>query len=498
MRLIEIALVLTNVLTLLLLTIPQLRAIRGIGWLVLIPLLIAFAQVMLEGSRWQMIPSYGLTGLFCLVWLLQNITSTDGFSAQTWVNQLAVGLGVLGLVVAFVLPLMLPVFRFPKPSGSYQIGTLTYHWKDLKRPEIFSADPNARRELMVQIWYPASGNLSSPHAPYMQDADAVMTAFAGIQQRPKFLFEHFKYVRTNAFSSAVVSNSEPSYPVLLFLEGATGFRQMNTFQVEELVSHGYIVVALDQPGAAAAVVFPDGHQLLGLPVKQLQALIRPSYLPDKSTPILNGRTLEGDSIIPYLAQDVIFALDRLTDLNHFDPNGILTGRLDLKHVGVFGVSLGGIVAPEACHLEPRLKACLMMDAPVPSDVVRAGLSQPSMWITRDADDMRLERQRLGGWSEVEIQAHQTSMRATFEGLAGAGYFVQIPGTFHSNFMDVPNWLPLSSALGLSGSINARRAHDIINAYSLAFFDQHLKHHPRGQLEKLATQYPEVIFESHQP
>ena len=39
--------------------------------------------------------------------------------------------------------------------------------------------------------------------------------------------------------------------------------------------------------------------------------------------------------------------------------------------------------------------------------------------------------------------------------------------FHSNFMDLPNWLPLASLLGLSGPIDGQRGHDIVNAYSLA-------------------------------
>ena len=51
-----------------------------------------------------------------------------------------------------------------------------------------------------------------------------------------------------------------------------------------------------------------------------------------------------------------------------------------------------------------------MDAALPSDVVKAGLQQPSMWITQDADSMRLERQKVGGWTEARIEAHQTSMR----------------------------------------------------------------------------------------
>jgi hypothetical protein len=52
-----------------------------------------------------------------------------------------------------------------------------------------------------------------------------------------------------------------------------------------------------------------------------------------------------DGIIPYLAQDAVFTLHQLASLNQADPNGILTGRLDVQRAGIFGVSLGGIVTP---------------------------------------------------------------------------------------------------------------------------------------------------------
>ncbi|MEO8804697.1 MAG: hypothetical protein ABI433_01330 [Burkholderiaceae bacterium] len=54
----------------------------------------------------------------------------------------------------------------------------------------------------------------------------------------------------------------------------------------------------------------------------------------------------------------------------------MTGRLDLRRVGSFGVSLGGIVGGEGCLHEPRVRACPMMDAPIPADVVAAGLAKP--------------------------------------------------------------------------------------------------------------------------
>ncbi|MFN2291237.1 MAG: alpha/beta hydrolase family protein [Anaerolineae bacterium] len=391
----------------------------------------------------------------------------------------------------------MPVFRLPKPTGPHEIGTLTYHWVDAGRPEIFAVDPDQSRQLMVQVWYPAKGDASSPRAPYLPDAGALRSALARVRRWPSFLFKHLEYVTSNAIPSALVAEGERTYPVLIFLEGLTGFRQMSTFQVEELVSHGYVVAALDQPYAAASVVFPDGRQVVAPPVDQIRPLVRQSYMPVRPAPTLNGQPLE-EGIVPYFAQDVLFALGQLAALNRFDPRGILTGRLALDRAGTFGMSLGGIVAAEASRLEPGLRACLMMDAPMPVTVVEEGLSHPGMWITRDVETMRLERERAGGWSEAEIHAHQTTMRAVFEGLSTAGYFVQVPGMFHLNFTDVPVWFPLVRQLGITGPIKAQRAHDIVKAYSLAFFNRHLKGLPAALLDGTSEEYPEVLFEARRP
>jgi hypothetical protein len=49
---------------------------------------------------------------------------------------------------------------------------------------------------------------------------------------------------------------------------------------------------------------------------------------------------------------------------------------------------------------------------------------------------------------------------------------------------------LASRAGLSGPVGVQRAHQIINAYSLAFFDRHLKGRPAALLDGPAEQYPE--------
>jgi hypothetical protein len=140
MRPLELALVLLNLVTLGVLAVPQLHAVRWTGYVAVIAVLIAIAQIIVEGPRWQMVPAYMLTGLFFLVWLMQN-TALAGRPVNRLAAGLAIGLGTMALVISAALPIVSPVFRFPRPGGPYAIGTLTYHWVDAARPELFTADP---------------------------------------------------------------------------------------------------------------------------------------------------------------------------------------------------------------------------------------------------------------------------------------------------------------------------------------------------------------------
>ncbi len=498
MRPVETLLSFANLLTFLVVAVPRLHAARWIGGVVLITLSLAVVQVLLEGPRWQMAPAYVLTGLFLLVWLVQSFAPVGGIVEQILTNRFVAGfaiiLGIIGIGIAAALPIVLPVFHFPRPSGPYAIGTVTYHWTDGSRHEVFSPDNNTRRELMAQVWYPAKKGSSSSHAPYLPDAGAVATALARLHNFPDFVLNHLKYVTTNAAESVPVADDQPSYPVLIFLEGLTGYRQMNTFQVEELVSHGYIVVGIDQPGAAASVVFPDGHHIAGLSKTQIDPLIYQSLSPAEQAPQLFGQTFK-DGIIPYFAQDVSFTLDQLASLNTGDPKRILTGKLDLEHTGMFGISLGGMIGAEACLKDPRLVACLVMDVAMTADVVQKGLRQPGMWMTRPADTMRLERQKAGGWAEKDIEQTQTTMRAVYNSLPGDGYFVQVPGMFHIDFTDLDLLSPIFIPGFSGGPIGSQRAHEIVNAYSVAFFNKHLKGEPEALLAGPAA---EVIFEKRGP
>ena len=70
MRPVETLLTLTNLVTFCGLAIPLPHVVFWMRHLAPIALLIAIAQVLLEGVRWQMLPAYALTGIFFLLWLI--------------------------------------------------------------------------------------------------------------------------------------------------------------------------------------------------------------------------------------------------------------------------------------------------------------------------------------------------------------------------------------------------------------------------------------------
>lgn len=469
MRLFETILLCLNIV----LCIGFCRSKLRLSWLAGLAVFILCSTILIEGPRWQMYPAYTTTVILFTCYLRHKQLSDR---LHNRIIRYSLGLlCALILLVSTALPVLIPVFRFPKPKGNYEIGTQTYYWIDSSRKELSDTTAGRPRELMVQIWYPAQNGSTASHAPYLPDAQNISFALASLQGKfPDFFFTHLKYVRTHARTSAAVATSQPDYPVLIFLEGLTGYRQMNSFQVEGMVSHGYIVVGIDQPGIAAAVTFPDGRQIRS-----------------------PGRALGHDDI-PYFAQDVTFVLEKLIRLNGQDTKELLYRKMDLGRIGIFGVSYGGIIAAKASLQEPKIKACLIMEAFMTDDVVHKGLHQPAMWITRDARSMRSERAHSGGWTEADINQHQTTMRDAYKHVQAPAYFVQLPGMFHIDLTDLNALSPILPYIRLSGPMGSQRAHDLINEFSLAFFDQHLKGIHKPLLHTPLHPYPDALLEHRQP
>lgn len=387
-----------------------------------------------------------------------------------WRLMTAVVVGAI-VVAATLWLIIFPSPSFPAPSGPYSVGTRLYEMTDASRPEPFTPAAGDRRHLTIRVWYPSSD--AGDRLPYIERPE-VLAALASRLHVPPLLLGRLQNAPTHS-SKGAEPQSGP-FPVLFNPTGFSGFHTANLFWIEELVSQGYVVVTIDQPGTSAAAEVEDGSIL-----PMIDKAVFDGYMPlalsqiTDPAPVLNGVPLPG-GIIPFLAEDLSFVLDRLSDI---DPE--LNTVLDLDRVGVFGISLGGYAGPEACRLDDRFKACLAVDAGKTALVAENGLSQPVMMISRDADVMRQERGRAGGWPEDAIEHTIGDQRALFANNRGDAYLVTMNGMFHVNWTDAPLWSPLVRWLGLAGPIEPYLGFAATNACSVAFFDRYLKSKPSTEL-----------------
>ena len=338
--------------------------------------------------------------------------------------------------------------RVPPPSSG-MVGALSDTANDPARREFF-AETGSRSE-PFQILYPASG--AGRAVPYIPDADPVVAALKRNQARLGLALARIGKIAA-PWTAGARPRTDGPFPVVIYLPGVTGYMQMSSFQTAALAADGFVVVTLNQPGAVAAARLPDGRVIEGMSREESVELISPSYRHSPLPPTLAAKLAPEKSIVPYLAADVPLVIDRLRAINA-DPNHPLHGLLDLERIGVMGVSLGAIVAAQACQSYERVKACLMVDAPAPTNVANRGLGKPALWLSRPAADQRAERAASGGWPETEITAQaDTIARAVAH--SREARVVQLRGLFHIDFTDVPTIQPFVGWLG-SGPIDLRGA-----------------------------------------
>jgi len=104
-----------------------------------------------------------------------------------------------------------------------------------------------------------------------------------------------------------------AFPVILFSPGAFGTTFQYSSIIEDLVSHGYIVAAIEHTSEVFAVVFPDGR----VHVYSETRIPKESIPPPGSTKEEYEAKLEAwyRHNVDVRAADISFVLDKLTELN---------------------------------------------------------------------------------------------------------------------------------------------------------------------------------------
>jgi predicted dienelactone hydrolase len=342
--------------------------------------------------------------------------------------------------------------RLPPPTGPYPVGGVPLHVVDRGR----------QRELMTTVWYPARDIERHPRAPWMPPA--VLQAYL---TEAGFAADAALTPLTAGHVDAPVRRAGGRLPVVVFSHGAHDHRADTTVVVQELASHGYIVVTVDHT-YDAFTEFPDGRVLV--PVDS------PVMLPSD------------------FAADLRFVIGCVADLaagrNPFVdgrplPDG-LCGAPDLHHLGVFGWSKGATAAALAMIADRRIRAGLSFDGPMQTaPPITTDLDRPFMLMTA-------EFTRAAEPSVAEFWSHLRGWRLN----------VQATGAIHTSYCDLQVLFPqLAKAIGMSreeletwiGTLPPERALRIQQAYPLAFFDRHLRGRRSRLLDGPSPAFPEVKF-----
>ena len=373
--------------------------------------------------------------------------------ALTGCTVLSVGL-VLGAGAALIA---LPEVRLMSPSGSAAVGTTVVELIDQSRAEPATLDTNDRRFVVVQAWYPAEADVGD-HAWYLgrdqAEAETVAAGLAQVLGVPPFLLSKATEARTSARYDAPPLATDQQFPVVLFSPGLTGVRGQNTGWAQDLASHGYVVIAVDHPHDAAAVIRRDG------------TVVRTTVASTGDDAADNATV---DRLTALRAADLRFVLD---EVNRITGTGLaearseagdaglsrLRGRLDLQRTAVAGHSLGGAAALFAAGHDPRMRAVVDLD----------GLPRCETTLKHRPPVLALVAGRGSGSASGDERYDQV-LGDVLSAAASPSFRVEVPGAAHLSFTDAPSLLPpLPSLVGNAGRTSGVRAASVATR---AFLDE---------------------------
>ncbi|MEV0299232.1 hypothetical protein [Nocardia sp. NPDC050710] len=361
------------------------------------------------------------------------------------------------------------VVSLPAPTGRYPVGVSDWHLTDINRVDPW--DPSRRRELMVQIWYPAADGAVTPTAPWMPPG--------GREEQADYLAkldvpsDGWTLAPSHSRRDAPARIDGGRFPILLNSPGMDDTTGWSTAQAEDLASHGYIVVAINHTHEAFAVQFPDGHT------------------ERSAVPLDSPQHVLPDLLLPTRVADARFVLDQLAGAAEQSARGAdlpqqLAEDLDLSKVGMFGHSLGGSTTAQTMHDDHRVRAGVDLDGPILGSVAGDGLDRPLLMLASDTSPW------FGhpGWEPS--WATNTGLKLP----------LRVAGTRHMSFCDQQTILPQLATAGLVdaakesdavGSIDPHRSIDLQRAYLLAYFDASLGRTDTNIIETITRlAWPEML------
>jgi len=324
-------------------------------------------------------------------------------------------------------------FQLPSPEGPFGLGFWESSLKT-DRVDDLADQPNSKRELLLQVWYPAEKS----GIPRSYAASEVINALALQFGLPK------------DFGDSVVTHASPmerahtgAFPLVVFSHGLSWPGILYQSLVEDIASRGYVVVVVTHPHGASITRFPDGR------------IVDMSRWPKLKDPKQEDALLARQAA--NWAADLKDVITLCYKWNTPDTSNPVAGHLDLAHVVVMGHSLGGTAAGQALE-DSRVTAGVALEGKARRiDGDRQRVSKPFMHL-------------IGGYNRLELEGSQYRIDD-----AGVLYEVIVSGATHTSFSDLifvykrfadANWLQRHRY-----EVEPERIIQITRDYVAAFLDR---------------------------
>jgi len=289
---------------------------------------------------------------------------------QRWIF---VALGLAGLAAAGAFWWYSPMFELPAPSGPHRVGVRAFTLVDESRRGLLGTSASEPRSIPIRVWYPAADDARGRTRPYLEGYEA-----ASLGQNfgeGRHFFAYLSRIDTHSILGAAVKRGQNAWPLVLFNHGFWCYPEQNTALMEQLASHGYVVVSIGHPGDSIEARFADGtvvkpfHDSGERRDTELQA----------GTAAFMGATTDDARVAGLTRFEAASMAHRIGDsariwrddnlfvfesLRHGQvPESVrdVAAATDYARLGMVGMSFGGSTAPSVCQALAACKAAVNLD-----------------------------------------------------------------------------------------------------------------------------------------
>lgn len=352
--------------------------------------------------------------------------------------------------------------ELPAVTGNYRVGTVEVPMIDLQRAGVYADGSSSRhREIMTQIWYPADIGTTGPKSIYLDEATMEYmlkdNKIPGLDKNSRFK------VKTHAVYNAPAAGSRRQFPVLIFSQGFGTSYFLYQSILEDLASHGYIVVGVNSPNVASITKFP--HE---------PSRILPTFAnDDDESAYLTKHFSE-------ITADLRFVARQMSKVND-DFRLPLAKRVDVNRIGCFGHSYGGAAAIQAASEDSEIKAGANLDGSFWGEAFKRPTVKPMLLL---ANEESYE-------GDSTMQTFEANMGKASCGIKVKGLTV----LSHIGFSD--SKLLMASLTGdEAGALAAERIIQLTRASVRTFFDSKFNKAKPNEMQDFKKTFPEAVVYEH--